>query len=71
MMAQCGTAAVLFGTGDLIAQQAVEKKGLEGHDVRGLVFLFLFTRGLYTGKLGANYGFWKVGSNGKIDFLWR
>lgn len=32
MLAQCGTAAVLFGAGDIIAQQAVEGKGKE-HDV--------------------------------------
>jgi len=31
MLAQCGTAAVLFGAGDIIAQQAVERKGKE-HD---------------------------------------
>ncbi|KAF7351453.1 hypothetical protein MSAN_01577400 [Mycena sanguinolenta] len=31
MLAQCGTAAVLFGAGDVIAQQAVERKGKE-HD---------------------------------------
>lgn len=35
MAAQCGTAALLFGAGDIIAQQAVERKGKE-HDV-GLV----------------------------------
>jgi hypothetical protein len=33
MIAQCGTSAVLFGTGDMIAQQAIEKKGLKNHDV--------------------------------------
>lgn len=32
MIAQCGTSAVLFGTGDMIAQQAIEKKGLKNHD---------------------------------------
>jgi hypothetical protein len=32
MMTQCITAAVLFGTGDIIAQQAVEGKGRK-HDV--------------------------------------
>ena len=32
MMTQCITAAVLFGAGDVIAQQAVEGKGRE-HDV--------------------------------------
>ena len=43
MVAQCGTAAVLFGTGDLIAQQAIEKKGLKGHDVRSFsLILFHF-----------------------------
>jgi hypothetical protein len=33
MVAQCGMAAILFGTGDLIAQQVIEKKALKGHDV--------------------------------------
>lgn len=33
MMVQCVTAAGLFGAGDVIAQQLVEKKGLRGHDV--------------------------------------
>ncbi|KDQ49595.1 hypothetical protein JAAARDRAFT_638211 [Jaapia argillacea MUCL 33604] len=31
MLAQCATAAVLFGSGDIIAQQAFEKKGIN-HD---------------------------------------
>ncbi|KAJ7099897.1 hypothetical protein B0H15DRAFT_817972 [Mycena belliarum] len=31
MLAQCATAAVLFGAGDIIAQQAVERRGKE-HD---------------------------------------
>lgn len=31
MAAQCGTAAFLFGAGDIIAQQAIEKKG-RSHD---------------------------------------
>jgi hypothetical protein len=35
MVAQCATAAVLFGAGDVIAQQVIEKKGKE-HDVRVL-----------------------------------
>lgn len=30
---QCTTAAILFGTGDVIAQQGVEKRGLARHDV--------------------------------------
>ena len=38
MMTQCITAAILFGTGDVIAQQVVEGKGRK-HDVCG-VFLF-------------------------------
>ncbi|KAK0460093.1 uncharacterized protein EV420DRAFT_1534994 [Desarmillaria tabescens] len=32
MLAQCGTAAILFGTGDIIAQQAIEKRGFRQHD---------------------------------------
>ncbi|KAF7319798.1 hypothetical protein MKEN_00762400 [Mycena kentingensis (nom. inval.)] len=33
MLTQCLTAAVLFGTGDVIAQQAVERRGVENHDI--------------------------------------
>lgn len=33
MLVQCTTAAILFGTGDVIAQQAVEKRGFARHDV--------------------------------------
>jgi len=32
MLAQCATGAVLFGTGDMISQQVVEKRGLKSHD---------------------------------------
>jgi len=32
MVAQCGTSALLFGSGDLIAQQGIEKKGFKNHD---------------------------------------
>lgn len=34
MATQCATATVLFGAGDIIAQQAIEKRGIRGHDVR-------------------------------------
>ncbi|KAK0244646.1 hypothetical protein EDD85DRAFT_206943 [Armillaria nabsnona] len=34
MLAQCGTAALFFGTGDIIAQQLIKKKGLRRHDAR-------------------------------------
>ncbi|KAH8770936.1 hypothetical protein F5883DRAFT_520705 [Diaporthe sp. PMI_573] len=33
LLTQVVTTAVLFGTGDVIAQQAVDKKGLEKHDL--------------------------------------
>ncbi|CAN8101557.1 unnamed protein product [Discula destructiva] len=33
LLTQAVTTAVLFGTGDVIAQQAVEKKGIEKHDL--------------------------------------
>ena len=33
MVTQCATSFVLFGTGDILAQQAFEKKG-SNHDVR-------------------------------------
>ncbi|PBK67144.1 hypothetical protein ARMSODRAFT_320443 [Armillaria solidipes] len=34
MLAQCGTTALLFGTGDIITQQLIEKKDLRRHDMR-------------------------------------
>lgn len=45
MIAQSGTAAFLFGAGDLIAQQAVEKKGLLGNDVRPSPLLCFYVDG--------------------------
>lgn len=33
LLTQVVTTAVLFGAGDVIAQQAVDKKGLEKHDL--------------------------------------
>ena len=42
MMTQCITALVLFGAGDVIAQQAVEGKG-RNHDVSCLILFFLFS----------------------------
>jgi hypothetical protein len=39
-MVQCVTAAGLFGAGDVIAQQLVERKGLKGHDVSSLYSYF-------------------------------
>lgn len=33
MLAQCLTAGVLFGAGDVIAQQGIEKRGWKQHDV--------------------------------------
>jgi hypothetical protein len=52
MVTQCGTAAVLFGTGDMIAQQAIEKKRLKGHDVRSFSpVLFLFGDSLDVGLI--------------------
>jgi hypothetical protein len=36
MIAQCATSAVLFGAGDIIAQQAVERKQAQ-HDVRSML----------------------------------
>jgi hypothetical protein len=41
MMTQCITAAVLFGAGDVIAQQAVEGKGRK-HDVSGVFSVYGF-----------------------------
>lgn len=39
MLAQCLTAGVLFGAGDVIAQQAIEKRGWTKHDVRLILVL--------------------------------
>ncbi|CDO76323.1 hypothetical protein BN946_scf184414.g5 [Trametes cinnabarina] len=32
MLTQCATSAVLFGSGDIVAQQLFEKKGIQNHD---------------------------------------
>lgn len=40
------TSAVLFGGGDMIAQQAIEKKGLKAHDVRMPLYLIDFPSNL-------------------------
>ncbi|PBK95850.1 hypothetical protein ARMGADRAFT_1010757 [Armillaria gallica] len=47
MLAQCGTAALLFGTGDIIAQQLIEKKGLRRHDVTRTVRLTFYGGALF------------------------
>ncbi len=33
LVGNMASSAVLFATGDIIAQQAIEKKGIEGHDL--------------------------------------
>ena len=70
MVAQCGTAAVLFGTGDLIAQQAIEKKGLKGHDVRSFspILFHLIPLCRYCANYNAGV---QVGTNGAFDTLRR
>ncbi|KAK0438552.1 hypothetical protein EV421DRAFT_950656 [Armillaria borealis] len=47
MLAQCGTAALLFGTGDIIAQQLIEKKGLRRHDFTRTVRLTFYGGALF------------------------
>ena len=73
MVAQCGTAAVLFGTGDSIAQQAIEKKGFWAmtfvlfHPSPSILSLFVDTLDVV-----ANYKFGvQVGTNGAFDTLRR
>ncbi|VUC26542.1 unnamed protein product, partial [Clonostachys rosea] len=39
---QCITTAILFATGDVIAQQLVEKRGVEKHDVSRTGRMFLY-----------------------------
>ncbi|KAJ8521984.1 hypothetical protein ONZ45_g1410 [Pleurotus djamor] len=46
MLAQCLTGAVLFGAGDVIAQQAVERRGLSGHDFLARIKFASPTRGV-------------------------
>jgi hypothetical protein len=73
MVAQCGTAAVLFGTGDLIAQQAIEKKGLKGHDVRSFssVLFHSFPLRRYPGRYADHKFGVQVGTNGAFDTVRR
>ena len=73
MVAQCGTAAVLFRTGDLIAQQAIEKKGLKSHDVRSLspiLFHFIPLRRCFGRWDNYNVGV-QAGANRALDTLRR
>ena len=51
MLTQCATSFVLFGTGDILAQQAFEKKG-SNHDVRptsSFLHLILIRHGAHSG----------------------
>lgn len=45
LLTQVVTTAILFGTGDVIAQQAVDKKGLEKHDLARTGRMFLYGGG--------------------------
>jgi hypothetical protein len=48
MLVQCATASFLFSAGDVIAQQGIEKRGIN-HDVRNFVATVLplkFTPGI-------------------------
>lgn len=44
-MTQAVTTAVLFATGDVIAQQAVEKKGLDKHELARTGRMFAYGGG--------------------------
>ncbi|KAL7278823.1 hypothetical protein ACG7TL_007840 [Trametes sanguinea] len=59
MVTQCVTSAVLFGSGDIVAQQVFEKKGFANHDhtaarVGGMKLVW--TRADQCGVLGAIFG---------------
>ncbi|KAK0492240.1 hypothetical protein EDD18DRAFT_1183503 [Armillaria luteobubalina] len=47
MLTQCGTAALLFGTGDIIAQQLIEKRGFRHHDLTRTVRLTFYGGALF------------------------
>lgn len=47
LLTQAVTTAILFGTGDAIAQQAVDKKGLEKHDLARTGRMALYGGGMY------------------------
>ncbi|KAG7444078.1 uncharacterized protein BT62DRAFT_833248, partial [Guyanagaster necrorhizus] len=47
MLAQCGTTALLSSTGDIIAQQAIEKRGLRRHDLLRTVRLTFYGGALF------------------------
>ncbi|KAF8879119.1 hypothetical protein BD779DRAFT_1612935 [Infundibulicybe gibba] len=56
MLASCATAAVLFGTGDVIAQQVVEKKG-KNHDYVRTARLTFYGGALFGPAMTQWYGF--------------
>ena len=62
MMTQCITAAVLFGTGDILAQQAVEGKG-RNHDVSKSS-----TWGFCPFFFGQSPGSWLVGFRKNLNY---
>jgi len=47
MATQCATATVLFGAGDVIAQQAIEKRGIKGHDYARTIRLSFYGGALF------------------------
>lgn len=56
LLTQVITTAVLFGTGDVIAQQAVEKKGIEKHDAARTGRMVLYGGGQYTKSACDSWG---------------
>lgn len=49
------TIQVLFGCGDILAQQAVDRKGFDKHDVARTVRMAAYGGGMATSKTGLNF----------------
>jgi protein Mpv17 len=71
MITQCITAAVLFGAGDIVAQQAVEGKG-KRHDVSGRRYVHVKTifYPLRTRQFARTLRLTFYGGNGTLSWLY-
>ncbi|KAK2464908.1 hypothetical protein APHAL10511_002984 [Amanita phalloides] len=57
LLTNCISAAILFGAGDVLAQQAIEGKGLNGHDFARTARLSFYGGALFGPCITSWYGF--------------
>ncbi|KAF8626911.1 hypothetical protein AX15_004628 [Amanita polypyramis BW_CC] len=56
LLTNCLSAAFLFGAGDVLAQQAIERKGVDGHDFARTARLTFYGGALFGPSMTAWYG---------------